>query len=252
MQRYISAALAVALALALGSPRASAAPNYFHMHLRANDRFENVFSRSVSSPVRARVSAGFGTYHVRDVRGGTVDFDGTYGMYGRQSGTYAGGMQQRSDAFYWIAGGKTREDTDASGPAFNPWIWGSPPSAIAAGTTWTVRIPKPWESGPPGTQTVRVLSIDPANDRIVLQRTGSGSGAPRDEKLTPIGGVMPSFGTSTWSGVAVVRRGLIESDALVVRRQIIVPSSKTRPRHTITEIEQVELQLVPQTNAFGP
>ena len=252
MHRHISAALATALALAFASPRVNAAPNYFQMDLRPNDRIENVFSRSISSPIRSRLVAGFGTYRVRDVRAGTVDFDGTYGYYGRKSGRYSGGMQQRSDAFYWLTGSKEQKDTDASGPTFNPWLWGTPPSTIQAGATWTARLPQPWEAGPPGAQTVRVLSIDPANDRIVLQRTGSGVGAPRYEKLTPINGVTPSYGTNTWSGVTVIRRGLIESDALVVRRQIIVPSTKTRPQHTFTEIEQIELQLVPQTDDFGP
>jgi hypothetical protein len=66
--------------------------------------------------------------------------------------------------------------TDASGVSINPLFWGAPKGHLHVGQSWQVDIAIPWELGPAGRQTVIVVSLDPANDSITLERQGEGNG----------------------------------------------------------------------------
>lgn len=250
MQTFRHAVLAAATASALltqSSPVASATTTapYFQVTLRPGDQFENIFERTFYRAVAKRVS-GYATYVITAVNGNHYEFTSSWAYYGRASGANAKQSAEiASDGLYYGDGKKRALATDSSGPMFNTWLWGTPPATLAAGTTWTYRIPQAWELGPAGTQTARVLSVDPANARIVLERTGSGVGAPLGETLPKIDGVQPTWGTSTWKGITIVRHGLIESDEVAVHHEIIVPKSATKPQHTQTMIEQIELGQVP-------
>ncbi|MGC2661299.1 MAG: hypothetical protein WA324_25375 [Bryobacteraceae bacterium] len=81
---------------------------------------------------------------------------------------------------------------------------------------------KPWELGPPGIQTVTVVSVDKTNGVTVLKREGSGAGpyAGAQDSMTVKKGGKPykaaiKYGTTHWSGQAVIRQGVIVSDELL-------------------------------------
>ncbi|TCK71859.1 hypothetical protein [Acidipila rosea] len=119
-------------------------------------------------------------------------------------------------------GGKCSLDTNASGPFYNPTFWGTPQGELKAGETWTVTLSQPWELGPPGTQTVTVISVDKVNGIVVLKREGDGVGpyegthetasVKKDSKIYK---VATRFGRAHWSGQAVIQHGVIVSDELL-------------------------------------
>lgn len=72
--------------------------------------------------------------------------------------------------------GRCAVDHDTSGAIFNRTLWGHPPKDLVAGSMWTATIAEAWELGPPGTETVRVVQLDPVSDTITLFREGHGFG----------------------------------------------------------------------------
>ena len=219
---------------------------YFSVALKPGDAFENIFERTIFYGSVRRIS-GFSTYTVTAVKGRHYELAQQWAYYGRASGKSVGGADLESTGVYFTTNGRRQLATDSSGPFFNPWIWGTPPAHIHSGTTWQYRIPSAWEVAPAGRQTVRVLSVDPTAGRVVLERSGSGYGAPLREALPKIDGVQARWGTSTWKGIAIVRHGLIESDQLVVRREFIVPAHNGKPQRAASGVEQIELGQVPIT-----
>ena len=118
--------------------------------------------------------------------------------------------------------GKCELTTDASGPFFNPTFWGEPQGDLKPGMTWTVTLAQPWELGPPGQQTISVVSTDPANGVIVLKREGHGEGSYLGGKskvdIKKNGKdyhAEVKRGTSHWVGQAVFRHGVVISDELL-------------------------------------
>jgi hypothetical protein len=223
---------------------------YFQVRLKPGDAVENIFERTLYLDAPRRIS-GYATYVIKHVAGNRYDLTSSWAYYGRagkENDSQA--VELAPDGLYYISGSVRVLATDSSGAFFNTWLWGTPPDQIAPGTTWTRQIPTAWELGPAGMQTARVVSVDPTNDRIVLERTGSGVGAPLDEKLHAIDGVMPSWGKTTWKGTTIVRDGLIESDQIVVHHELIVPKTAAKPQHSVTMIEQVELGQVPYDGAL--
>jgi hypothetical protein len=82
-----------------------------------------------------------------------------------------------------------------------------------------VQVSHAWEFGPPGKQTIRVISVDPQDGHVTLTRDGEGDG-PREQagKTTEVmkGGksytVSVKRGYTHWSGKATIQHGLIVSD----------------------------------------
>ncbi len=119
-------------------------------------------------------------------------------------------------------GGKCTFTTDASGPFYNPTFWGSPKGALTPGRTWTVALNQPWELGPPGTQTITVVSSDKLNGIAVLKREGEGVGpyeGNHDSVLIKKDGkpykVAAKYGRAHWVGQAVFQHGVVVSDELL-------------------------------------
>ncbi len=114
-------------------------------------------------------------------------------------------------------------NTNASGPFYNPTFWGSPKGGdLKPGQTWTLTLNRPWELGPPGNQTVTVVSVDKKNGITLLKREGSGAGpyeGAHDTMTVKKDGkpykVTIKYGTAHWSGQVVIRQGVIVSDELL-------------------------------------
>ena len=141
--------------------------------------------------------------------------------------------------------------TDASGLSFNPVLWGTPAATLHTGQTWKVNISVPWELGPPGTQVVTVVSLDPPHDQITLKRQGEGNGAFADDitTLTLTKGAASSKvgvtgGHTKWSGLTIFQRGIVLSDALLAERPVTV-TTEDGSRYEGVEREYILLNAVP-------
>jgi hypothetical protein len=127
--------------------------------------------------------------------------------------------------------GKCSFTTDASGPFFNPTFWGSPKGDLKPGMSWTVELTQPWELGPPGKQTVTVLSVDKFNGMLVLKREGQGVGSyegKHDVALIKRDGkqyrVAVKHGNAHWVGQAIFQHGVVVSDELLCNTDVELSS----------------------------
>jgi len=140
---------------------------------------------------------------------------------------------------------------DDSGPLFDAFLWGDPPSAIQEGQTWNVQLSKEWELGPPGDQTVTVVAVDPGHRQVTLKREGSGSGWFKNDqhqmKITRGGKeytVAITPGEAHWVGFSSFREGVTVSDELLETRTLTI-SSKEFGTATITERQFTILNQAP-------
>lgn len=92
--------------------------------------------------------------------------------------------------------------------------------------------------GPPGTETVRVVQLDPGSHTITLFREGHGSGRSLHDQqvkqltITTDEGtslkVTAVPGTTTWSGRTIVRDGIIVADTIMVERDVTLVTASGR------------------------
>lgn len=218
----------ISAAMAAGSEPPS---GYFRMQLTRGEIYEDVFSRTFSIEGQGfqeivRRESGSAAYTVVDTDPDRPVFQITYRYDGSAPG--AGRAQIRDCGRLQCFNGKCQVNAETSGLVFDPVLWGDPPSRPAPGTTWRLRVTQPWELGPPGNETVRVVSVDPANAVIMLDREGHGSGQSDSEdlhtvamtvgKATVDAKIVP--GASHWSGQTVFRHGIILSDVLLLERPV--------------------------------
>ena len=136
---------------------------------------------------------------------------------------------------------KCEPDRETSGVLLNTFIWGSPVGKLKVGETWNLSLDAPWELGPPGRQTITVLSLDAKNHEVTLKREGSGTGWFDDDRhqmkvkcdgkeyevdITP--------GETHWTGISVFREGITISDEIIETRKLTI-SSKEFGTATINE-----------------
>jgi hypothetical protein len=110
-------------------------------------------------------------------------------------------------------------------------VWGLPSGPLHPGMTWTKDINYTWEFGPPGKQTIRVISVDPKSGTVVVARNGDGDGPRGQEKDTTTvvkGGksytVSIKRGHTHWSGKATIQHGMIVSDECLADAEIVLSS----------------------------
>jgi hypothetical protein len=171
-----------------------------------------------------------------------VKWTSSFRMDGRMAMTDAAG-DYRDNGTTMCFGGKCRFTTDASGPLFNPTFWGDPRGDLKPGQGWTVEVKQPWELGPPGLQTVSVLSVDKTNGVVVLKRKGEGVGPyeggtdtltiKKDGKPYK---VAVKYGKAQWVGQAAIQRGVVVSDELLC----VTPLELSSPE--VGAIQAVERQ----------
>lgn len=228
------AALAGTSTLASAATPASAA--YLAPAFHAGDRFDNVFSRTIAYQATGfdesvRRVSGSASYTVLDGSATQPRLRIDYHYDGLQQGS--GTVEFRDHGATSCFNGKCAPNTDASGLAWNPRLWGTPPATLRVGQSWNVKIAAPWELGPAGTQKVTVVALDPASRRVTLLREGNGEGTFLDDKLqatlTRDGQAWPVTvqpGRSHWYGYTTFRAGVVVSDELMVERPVILVSDK--------------------------
>jgi hypothetical protein len=204
--------------------------------MQVSQEIGNVFSRTVAfqingfDPFIKRVS-GTGIYKVEQITPQQIVADATFLYDGHPASKGISIIKDGGRTLCWNNDCSTA--TDASGVSINPLFWGTPKEKLHVGQTWDVRISIPWELGPAGQQIVKVISIDPLNDGITLERSGEGEGDSVNEiktltltkdKKTYV--VEVSEGKARWSGYTTFRHGVILSDVLLVERPVTVTSKE--------------------------
>jgi len=230
--------------------------DYFQTSLTTGQRINNVFSRAIGFHAEGmddtvRRASGTAYYEVVDPSPEHTRFkaDVLYDGYPRQVGS---GSEYRDHGQTYCAKEKCVPVNDASGPLFNPLLWGTPPATLAPGTTWQVAIKQPWELGPAATQTITVVSLDPTNHEITLKREGSGEGwydsdrkqlqVKKDGKEYTVDITTP--GTSHWQGYTTFHQGIVKSDELLVERDVVL-SAADFPSTKATERQYILLNAAP-------
>ena len=234
--RYVLAASAALLLMVAVPANAGSSDAYLKPALKAGEHLLDVFSKAVSiqgtgfDEYVKRVS-GSADYTVSGLTGDGISFSSDYRYDGRGSGS--GSYKAMADGMTNCNQGKCSVDDETSGLLFNPLLWGPVPKDIHVGSSWTVHIAQSWEIGPPGTEEVRVVSLDPANGGITLAREGSGSGTSSDDEARVQSGkpvtitkdgkqievsVVP--GATHWSGYTTIRKGVIIGDVIMVERHV--------------------------------
>jgi hypothetical protein len=247
--RFLPALLALSsLPAAAGAAMPSATARALTPAWHAGDTFGNVFSRTIALQApgfddAVRRISGTASYRVADdaARPPRLRIDYHYDGRPAGSGTVAlpdGGASNCFD-------GQCAPNTDASGLAYNPLLWGRAPSTLRVGQRWTVKIDAPWELGPAGRQTVTVVAFDAASRTVSLEREGSGNGpwlgdAPqltltRGDRSYP---VTRQAGRAHWHGLTTFRDGLVLSDELMSVRPVTLRSAQ------LGRIEGVERQYI--------
>lgn len=220
--------MGVSVAIAADSPPPA---GYFRMQLTPGATYGDVFSRTFSIKGQGfqeivKRQSGSAAYTVVDTNPDRPVFQLTYRYDGTAPGS--GRVQIRDRGRTVCFDDKCQVDAETSGLAFDPVLWGEPPPNLMPGTSWRLRITQPWELGPPGNETIRVVSVDPANAAVMLDREGHGSGLSDSEDLHNVAMTVGKAtvdakivaGASHWSGQTVFRHGIILSDVLLLERPV--------------------------------
>lgn len=256
MRRLASSLLLTALALsaATAAEQGKRSP-YLSPQLQKGQVFADVFSKALEvngdgfDPYAGRYS-GTAAYKVVDADPAKPMFDTKSPAFGKPS--YHAIATLADDGQDWCEQGKCSVNRQTSGPLFNPLLWGMPAGELKVGESWQVTVTEPWEIGPKGSETVRVVSLDPAEGIVTLEREGSGSGPSQDDarKLSIVvkgdkQEATLTAGPSTWSGFTTIQRGLILSDEILIRRDVTLQT--TAATFQGVETEYTLLNLMPTT-----
>ena len=222
--------------------------------MQVSQEIGNVFSRTIAFQVNGyddfvRRVSGTGLYKVLSVAPGQIVLKGTFLYDGNPASTGENTIKDGGRTICWK--GDCSLATDASGVSINPLFWGFPKGKLHVGQSWEINIAVPWELGPPGKQVVKVISVDPLNDEVTLERQGEGEGEALNEikklslvkdKKTYAVDVIP--GKSRWSGYTTFQRGVVISDVLMVEKPVTV-SSKELGQSNGTERQYILLNQAP-------
>lgn len=232
----VAVSLGFAVLPAKGNDKSIDASRCLETRMEVSQESGNVFSRTIAfqisgyDPLVYRVS-GTGIYKVERVTPEEIVTNSTFLYDGRPASTGETTVKDGGRTICWK--GKCSTATDASGVSINPLLWGTPKGKLRAGQTWEVNIGVPWELGPAGKETVKVISVDPSNDTITLERTGEGEGESANEikqlhlvKDRKTYTVDVSAGRAKWDGLTTFRRGVILSDELLVERPVTITSKE--------------------------
>lgn len=226
--------LVVLLGAIAATPTAAAdrASDYLTPHVAVGDRLDSVFSKATAitgdgfSPIVMRIS-GSASDRIAAVSRDEISEQEHYLYDGRPAGDDE--VRVRDQGRTNCVDGKCAVNDQTSAPLFNPYLWGSIPTRLGVGSSWTATIANPWEIGPAGKERVRVARLDRAAGLIALVREGEGTGPSSDDaRLTAVpvmaGGkkltcrLIP--GKSHWLGMATIVHGVTWADEIVVERTV--------------------------------
>lgn len=205
-------------------------PGYLTLKLAKGDTLANIYSRTIAftgdqfQPQVYRIS-GSSTYVVtnNDARNPSFIETDRYDEQPATQNEVTIGLNGNN-----VFAGKSFINPNASGLLYSEFIWGPIPAKLHEGDTWQHTISQAWELGGPGTQTVKVIAVDPQHATITLQREGTSEGFfDHDVQQLPIttkdakklkATITP--GTAHWMGYTIFKNGVVISDELLVTRPV--------------------------------
>ncbi|MDO1529667.1 hypothetical protein QMK61_12575 [Fulvimonas sp. R45] len=256
--RLLSILLGAASLPGAGAAAAPATAPALTPAFRVGATLGNVFSRTIAVHApgfddAVRRISGTAVYRVIDASPARPRLRIDYDYDGRPAGS--GTVELPDGGATNCFNGQCAPNTDASGLAYNPRLWGRPPATLRVGQRWTVDIAGPWELGPAGRQTVTVVALDPASRTVTLQREGTGDGAWLGDAPTLTlsrGGhayaMARQAGRTHWRGYTIFRDGIVLSDELVSTRPVALTSPQLG-RIEATERQYILLDAMPATAA---
>ncbi len=218
---------------------AQSTTTFLRPDLEVGEHLSDVFSKTVSTKgtgFKEQVDRISGTadYVVTGVTPKAIIFDEDDRYDGHPANGPVHDIEILRDGVTTCHAGQCRINDQTSGVIFNPLLWGKAPDQLRPGASWKFAIAAPWEIGPVGTGQVHVLRVDPRNGSVTLTRIGNGTGPSSDDQhreksgksmqiITTAGkaievSVIP--GQTSWRGYTTIRRGVVISDVIMVRRQV--------------------------------
>jgi hypothetical protein len=230
---------------AIGTPTfAAPSSTYFTPAVKPGERIDTIFSKAVAitgtdfDPVVRRIS-GTGSYEIEAVTPNEITGFERYLYDGRPPGS--GRVVIRDHGMTDCdAHGKCRTNDSTSASLFDSLLWGPVPDDIAVGNTWDVKVKTSWEIGPPGTEKVSVVRLDPGLGQVTLVRRGHGAGRSSDDAVLGVFVVVShghAFrvklkpGAATWEGRATFIRGVTVADEIMLTRPVELTSVSGRVFH---------------------
>jgi hypothetical protein len=233
---------------------------YFTLQLQKGQAYATVFSKALEvrgegfDDYAGRYS-GTAAYRVLDPNPEQPVFDLNSPAFGKSD--YHAVITLQDQLRQHCREGKCEVDRETSGLTFSPLLWGMPTGELKVGQTWDVQVTEPWEIGPQGSETVRVVSLDPAAGIVTLRREGSGNGASQDDaRKLPIvvkGQKLEATvtaGPSHWSGLTTIQHGIILNDEILIRRSVTLQTEAGQ--FTGEETEYTLLNQMPTTGIEWP
>lgn len=209
---------------------------YLQPRLHVGQHLGNVFSRTVLYKADGfdelvfRAS-GTGTYIVTDDLPADFIFDSSFRYDGRPESRGKTEIKNGGRTVCWKE--QCSPETDASGPLYNPLLWGEPEGKLHPGIHWSVSITQPWELGPAGQQTVTVVDLERSTHSVTLKREGQGDGYfDHDAKQLHVTKAGKSYlvdvvpGQAHWIGYTRFREGVVMSDELLMERPVTLKSAE--------------------------
>ena len=211
--------------------------NLFTPPLVVGEHFSNIYSIAKSTKAdgfdeKVSRNSGSSDYTLKQISAEhALTFDESDAYDGAPIGRGESVLRDQGSNVCW--NGECRTYTDASGLLYNRLLWGTPPTNLKPGTIWQVNIGQPWELGPPGIQTVTVVSVNHRDGTVTLKREGASEGLAANEpaqvtlirKGQPVTlEVMP--GRTQWTGYTTFQHGIIRSDELLVVRADVLHSNE--------------------------
>ena len=229
-----------ALLLPMVSIAAYASPssaNFFSPPVVVGEHFSNIYSIAKSTKAdgfdeKVGRNSGSSDYTLKQVSAEhALTFDESDAYDGAPIGRGESVMRDQGSNVCWK--GECRTYTDASGLLYNRLLWGDPPANLKPGTIWQVNIRQPWELGPPGIQTVTVVTVNRRDGTVTLKREGASEGLAANEpaQVTLVRKGQPvtldvTPGRSQWTGFTTFQHGIITSDELLVVRADVLHSKE--------------------------
>jgi len=240
-----AAVVALLAAGALGTPSfaASSSP-YFTPAVKAGQRLDTIFSKAIAitgadfQPVVRRIS-GTASDTIEEVTPEAITIFSQYVYDGRPPGS--GKVTIRNHGMTdCIPGGKCVTNDQTSASMFDSLLWGPVPADIAVGSTWSVKVRTPWEIGPPGTEEVSVVRLDPSLGLVTIVRRGQGAGSSSDDAAIKSVSIVShgrtikvklSPGPATWAGRATLVHGVTAADEILLTRPVTLVSDSGQVFH---------------------
>lgn len=242
--RGLSLVLVVFAATGVAAARSGPLPSVLLPALRVGQVIAGSLTLSTRTIGAGRTIRGAYRMRVQGRAGSRFLISGSARFGGISAGRHAAAFDPLTLQAYTMGSSKPLPRA-VQGFFYNQDFWGDPLSAqLRVGQTWRVTLPRPWQYGPAGSASVRVVKLSLAADSVTLQETGSGVGPSAGQIAHPPSVTMSSadnssrssvvIGRGTWTAAITLHHGIVAESVIDVRENATIPASAMLPARHIT------------------